>query len=223
MSNQSIGINDALYEYLLEVSLREDPLLADLRAETAGLEQRNMQIAPEQGQFMAMLARLIGARRYLEVGTFTGYSTLAVAQAMPEDSETVTCDINREWTGIAQRYWDRAGVASRIRLALAPALETMDGLVEEGQGEAFDLAFIDADKTGYIDYFERCLALVRTGGLVLVDNTLWDGKVADPAVRDDDTEAIRAFNRHVRDDHRIDLSLAPVGDGLTLLRKRAVA
>jgi predicted O-methyltransferase YrrM len=221
MSNQSIGIDPPLYQYLLDVSLREDPVLAELRAVTAELPQRNMQIAPEQGQFMAMLARLIGARRYIEIGTFTGYSTLAVARAMPDDAEIIACDVSREWTDIAQRFWHQAGVAERIRLALQPALDTLDELVGEGRTGHFDLAFIDADKTGYIDYFERCLRLIRPGGLILVDNTLWGGSVINPEKNDDDTEAIRSFNRHVHDHDGVDLSLVPIGDGLTLLRRRA--
>lgn len=220
MSNRSIGIGEELHRYLLDVSLRETPLLAELRSETASLAERNMQIAPEQGQFMAMIARMIGARRYLEVGTFTGYSALALALAMPEDAQVIACDISREWTDIARRYWQRAGVGERIRLELAPAVETLDRLIEEGETDRFDLAFIDADKTGYIDYFERCLKLIRSGGLIMVDNTLWGGKVIDPSARDIDTEAIRAFNRHVHDHPAVELSLVPIGDGLTLLRKR---
>lgn len=219
MSNRSIGLNETLYRYLLKVSLREGELLRRLRAETAELPERNMQIAPEQGQFMALLARLIEARRYVEIGTFTGYSTLVVALAMPDDAEIVACDVSREWTDIARRYWREAGVDERIRLALVPALETLDELLADGREGAFDLAFIDADKTGYIDYFERCLRLVRDGGLILVDNTLWDGRVADPDETDADTEAIRAFNRHVHGHPGVELSLTPVGDGLTLLRK----
>ncbi len=219
MSTRSIGLDGRLHDYLLAVSRREPPLLAELRRETAKLPERNMQIAPEQGQFMALLARMIGARRYLEIGTFTGYSALAVTLAMPEDAETLACDVSREWTDIARHYWQRAGVAGRIRLELRPALETLDELLADGRAGTFDLALIDADKTGYIDYFERCLELMRVGGLIMVDNTLWDGKVADDSVHDAGTEAIRAFNRHVRDHPAVDLSLVPIGDGLTLLRK----
>ena len=220
MSNQSIGIDPPLYRYLLDVSLREDPVLAELRSVTAELPQRNMQIAPEQGQFMALLARLIGARRYIEIGTFTGYSTLAVAQAMGKDAEIIACDVSREWTDIAWRYWRQSGVADRVRLVLQPALETLDELIAEDRAGQFDLAFIDADKTGYIDYFERCLTLIRPGGLILVDNTLWGGSVIDPGKADEDTAAIRAFNSHVHDHDDVDLSLVPIGDGLTLLHKR---
>lgn len=220
MSNRSIGLDADVYRYLLSVSLREDDLLAALRAETAELSQSNMQIAPEQGQFMALLAKLVGARRYLEVGTFTGYSTLAVARALGEDGETVACDISREWTDIARRYWREAGLGDNIRLELAPAADTLAALVGSGHAGAFDLAFIDADKTGYIDYYERCLDLVRPGGIVMLDNTLWDGDLADPANTDADTEALRAVNLHLKNDARIDLSLVPIGDGLSIARKR---
>ncbi len=218
MSNQSIGLDEPLYRYLLEVSLREDPILSELRSATAELPQRNMQIAPEQGQFMALLARMIGARSYIEIGTFTGYSTLAVARAMGEGAEIIACDVSREWTDIARRYWRKAGVDDRIVLKLQPAVDTLNELIADGRSDQFDLAFIDADKTGYIDYFERCLTLIRPGGLILVDNTLWGGSVIDPDKSDEDTEAIRAFNRHVHNHPGVDLSLVPIGDGLTLLR-----
>jgi predicted O-methyltransferase YrrM len=219
MSNQSIGLSADLHRYLLEHAVHEDPLLAELRAETAEMAERNMQIAPEQGQFMALLAKLIGARRYIEVGTFTGYSALAVTLAMPDDGRTITCDVSEEWTAIARRYWERAGVEDRILLKLDPAETTLDGLLAAGVEDTFDLAFIDADKSGYIDYFERCFELTRPGGLILIDNTLWDGKVVDADERDADTEAIRAFNEYLCDREEIDLALVPVGDGLTLVRK----
>lgn len=221
MSTRSIGLDDELYPYLLDVSLRESPLLAELRAETARLPEARMQIAPEQGQFMALLARLAGARRYLEIGTFTGYSTLAIAQALPSDGHVVACDLSREWTDIARRYWRRAGVEERIDLRLGPATETLQALRDDPATQPFDLAFIDADKTGYVDYYERCLELVRPNGLILVDNTLWYGRVAAPEVKDESTEAIRHFNQYVADDDRVDLALAPVADGLTFCRKRA--
>ena len=219
MTNRSIGLNDELQRYVLEHSLREDDLLARLREETAHLEERNMQIAPEQGQFMALMARLIGAKRFIEVGTFTGYSALAVTLAMPEDGRTITCDLSREWTDIAQRYWKEAGLDQRILLELRPALKTLDELLVSGCEDTFDLAFIDADKSGYIDYFERCHDLVRPGGLIMIDNTLWDGKVVDSAHDDEDTEAIRGFNDYLHEREEIDVSLIPVGDGLTLVRK----
>ena len=221
MSTRSIGLNEEIYRYLLEHSLREPELLAELRQETAQLPQANMQIAPEQGQFMAMLARIIGARRYLEVGTFTGYSALAVTLAMAQKGETTCLDISEDWATIARRYWIRAGLADRIHLHLRPADETLDSLVRDGWSGDYDMAFIDADKTGYVDYYEACFTLVRPGGLILIDNTLWNGKVADASEQDKDTCAIRVFNRHVHADERVDLSLVPIGDGLTIARKRA--
>lgn len=220
MSNRTIGLNERLYRYLLDASLREDPVLAELRTKTAAMPEANYQIAPEQGQFMAFLARAIGARRYLEIGTFTGYSALVVALALPADGEVIACDLSREWTDIARSFWQRAGVADRIQLELRPALQTLADLRERGEDGRFDLAFIDADKTGYPEYYEQCLALLRPGGIVMVDNTLWSGAVADPADRSADTEAIRAFNRQLQQDERIELSLIPIGDGLTLARKR---
>lgn len=220
MSNRSIVLTDSLYEYMNDVSLREPPLLLALREETAELTQRSMQISPEQGQFMALLVRLTGARRCLEVGVFTGYSSLATALALPDDGRVIACDVSEEWTAVARRYWKRAGVDHKIVLRLAPATETLDALVAEGQGGTFDFAFIDADKTNYLAYYERTLALLRTGGLALVDNTLWSGRVADPEVADADTVALRHFNEVLHRDERVDLSLLPMGDGLTVVRKR---
>jgi predicted O-methyltransferase YrrM len=220
MSNRSIGLEPALYDYLLEASLREPPVLARLRAETAAHPKVNMQIAPEQGQFMALLARLMGATRCIEVGVFTGYSSLALALALPPDGRIVACDISEEYTAVARRYWAEAGVHDRIELRIAPALQTLDALLEEGGAGTYDFAFIDADKEAYQEYYERLLELVRPGGLITVDNTLWDGDVADPANMEPDTVAIRAFNAQLRDDERIDLSLVPIGDGLTLAHKR---
>ncbi|MCX7054166.1 MAG: class I SAM-dependent methyltransferase [Proteobacteria bacterium] len=220
MSNRSIMLTDSLYEYMSDVSLRESPLLLALREETSELTQRSMQISPEQGQFMALLARLIGARRCLEVGVFTGYSSLATALALPDDGRVIACDVSEEWTAVARRYWQRAGVEHKIDLRLAPASETLDALVAEGQGGTFDFAFIDADKTNYLAYYERTLVLLRTGGLVLIDNTLWSGRVADPEVADADTVALRHFNEVLHRDERVDLSVLPLGDGLTLARKR---
>lgn len=193
-----------------------------LREETASMEQANMQISPEQGQFMALLVELIGARSVLEIGTFTGYSALAMAVALPENGVLVACDVSEEWTAIGRRYWEEAGVGHKIELRLAPALETLDALLAEGRAGTFDFAFIDADKEGYDAYYERALELVRLGGLIALDNTLWDGKVADPAATDVDTEAIRAINAKLALDERVTLSLIPVGDGLTLARKRYV-
>ncbi len=220
MSNRTLVLNDTLYDYLLSVSLREPDVLRRLREETAEMPQRNMQIAPEQGQFMALLAELILARRYLEIGTFTGYSALAVALALPQDGQVITCDISEEFTARARPYWEEAGVADKIDLRIAPALETLDTLITEGEKGTFDFAFIDADKTNYQGYFQRALDLIRPGGPICVDNVLWSGAVVDPARDDDDTKAIRAFNDRLSDDPRISLSLVPIGDGLTLARKR---
>jgi predicted O-methyltransferase YrrM len=220
MSNRSIVLTDSLYEYMTGVSLRESPLLLALREETSELTQRAMQISPEQGQFMALLARATGARRCLEVGVFTGYSSLVTALALPDDGSIVACDVSEEWTAVARRYWREAGVAHKIELRLAPATETLDDLLAQGRADTFDFAFIDADKTSYLAYYERTLALLRTGGLALVDNTLWSGRVADPEVADADTVALRHFNEILHRDERVDLSLLPMGDGLTVLRKR---
>lgn len=220
MSNRSIGLDGPLYEYLLAASLREHPVLAKLRAETAAHPKVNMQISPEQGQFMALLVKLMGATRCIEVGVFTGYSSLAIALALPPTGRLFACDISEEYTAVARRYWDEAGVAGRIDLRIAPALETLEALLANGGAGGFDFGFIDADKGTYGEYYERLLALLRPGGLVAVDNTLWDGAVADEADREPDTVAIREFNARLRDDPRIDLSLVPIGDGLTLARKR---
>jgi predicted O-methyltransferase YrrM len=220
VSNRSITLTDSLYDYMNGVSLREAPLLKALRDQTAQLTQRSMQISPEQGQFMALLVRLIGARQCLEVGVFTGYSSLATALALPADGRIVACDVSEEWTSIARRYWHEAGVAHKIDLRLAPATQTLDAMLESGHAGAFDFAFIDADKSNYLAYYERTLALLRPGGIALVDNTLWSGKVADPGIDDADTVALRNFNAFLHRDERIDLSLLPLGDGLTLARKR---
>ncbi len=220
MSNKTFTLADDLYAYLLSVSLREDALLQRLREETAHDEMSSMQIAPEQGQFLALLARLSGARRALEVGVYTGYSSLSVARALPADGRLVACDISEPWTAVARRYWREAGVEARIDLRLAPALQTLDGLLQAGEAETFDFAFIDADKENYPHYYERALKLLRRGGLIVVDNTLWSGWVADPTRQDADTRAIRAFNQALCADQRVDISLLPVADGLTLALKR---
>jgi predicted O-methyltransferase YrrM len=219
MSDRTLNLDDTLYQYLRDVSLREHPVLAELRAVTHKHPLAGMQISPEQGQFMALLVNLIGARRTLEIGVFTGYSALAVALALPPDGCIVACDVSREFTDIGRSYWEKAGVAAKIDLRLAPAIDTLDGLIAEGQAGSFDFAFIDADKTGYDAYYERCLALLRQGGLIAIDNVLWSGRVAQPA-EDDDTAALQALNRKLQGDARVDLSMLPVGDGLTLARKR---
>lgn len=220
MTNATIALTAQLQRYLLEHSVREAPILASLRQVTAALPQAGMQIAPEQGQFMQLLVRVLGAKRCLEVGTFTGYSALAVALALPGDGALIACDVSVEWTQIARRFWAEAGVDARIDLRLAPALTTLDALLESRGGSSFDFAFIDADKGNYVAYYERVVELLRPGGLLAVDNALWDGTVADPGVNDADTNAIRALNDRVHRDERVDMSLVPIGDGLLLARKR---
>ncbi len=220
MSYRPTPLTEDLHRYLLEVSLREPALLARLREETARRGDAGMQISPEQGQFMAFLIELTGARRVLEIGTFTGYSALSMALALPPEGRIIACDVEPETTAVARRYWAEAGVAEKIDLRLAPALDTLEGLLAEGAAESFDFAFIDADKESYEAYYERCLTLLRQGGLLAVDNVLWNGAVADPAARDPDTEAIRALNLRMREDPRISLSMVPISDGLSLARKR---
>ena len=220
MSKRSISLTDSLYEYLLSVSLREPDLLLKLREETAADPAANMQISPEQGQFMGLLARLMGARRCLEIGVFTGYSSLAIALALPDDGRIVACDVSEKWTSVARRYWAAAGVAHKIDLRLATAMETLDRLLADGEAGTFDFAFIDADKENYVGYYERALQLLRSGGLVVADNTLWSGRVADPENAEADTVALRHFNELLHGDSRVDLSLVPIGDGLSLARKR---
>jgi caffeoyl-CoA O-methyltransferase len=215
MSRRSIQLTEKLEEYVQTASLREPEVLRRLREETATMSHAGMQISPEQGQFMALLVRLIGARRYLEVGTFTGYSALSVALALPKDGKVVACDVSREWTSVGERYWREAGVASKIELRLAPALQTLDALIA-AKAPAFDFAFIDADKEYYDVYYERALKLVRRGGLIAIDNVLWSGSVINPAKKDADTTAIRALNIKLQKDERIDLSLLPISDGVTL-------
>jgi len=217
---KDLGLSPKLYDYLLKNSLREAEVLQQLREETAQHRAAIMQIAPEQGQFMALLVQLLGAKRTLEVGVFTGYSSLVVAMALPEEGRVVACDVDPEATAIAQRYWQAAGVAHKIDLRLAPATETLDQLIAEGQAGSFDFAFIDADKRNYPRYFEQCLQLIRPGGLIAVDNVLWAGRVVESDSDDKRTQAIRAFNRALHQDERVSLSLLPVADGLTLAMKR---
>jgi len=220
MSNKPTLDLMSIHEYVFEQSVRDDALLNRLRQETARDDMARMQIAPEQGQFMALLVKLISARRIIEVGTFTGYSSLCMARALPDDGEMICCDIDEYWTGIAQRYWQEAGVNNKIDLVLAPALDTLQQLLSAGNRNQFDLAFIDADKENYDHYYECCLELIRPNGLVLLDNMLWSGRVADDSVNDVDTQAIRALNNKLKGDSRIDLSLLTVADGLTLARKK---
>lgn len=220
MTRRTNQLTDDLHGYLLDVSVREPDVLRRLREETAALPESNMQIGPEQGQFMGLLVELIGAKHTLEIGTFTGYSALAVALALPFDGRVIACDLSEEWTSVGKPFWEQAGQAHKIELRLGPAVESLDSLLAQGRAGEFDFAFIDADKVGYTAYFERCMQLVRCGGLIAIDNTLWEGKVVDADVTDADTEAIRRFNAELRDDERVSLSLVPIGDGLTLARKR---
>ena len=220
MANSTLGLENQLYDYLLSISLREPDILQQLREETAKHPMGMMQIAPEQGQFMEMLVQLMGATKTLEVGVFTGYSSLCVALALPSNGQIVACDVSEEYTAIARRYWEAAGVGNKIALHLGSAINTLDKLIAEGQTGTFDFAFIDADKENYEGYFERSLQLVRNGGLIVIDNVLWSGRVADPKVQDESTLAIRTFNDKLRNDPRVTLSVVPIGDGLTLALKR---
>jgi predicted O-methyltransferase YrrM len=220
MNKSTLGLSDDLIAYLHAHSLREPEILAQLRAETASLPASRMQIAPEQGQFMAWLVTLIGAKRTIDIGVFTGYSALVVALALPEEGQVIACDRDPQSTAIARRYWQAAGVANKIDLQLAPALDTLDQLLTDQQQNSFDFAFIDADKRNYANYYDRCLQLVRSGGVIAIDNVLWSGRVADANDTDKRTAAIRAFNAQLQSDDRIDLSLLPIADGLTLARKR---
>jgi predicted O-methyltransferase YrrM len=219
MTARTLNLDDSLYHYLLDVSLRETPLLKCLRDETQALPMARWQVAPEQGQFLALLVKLIGARRVLEVGTFTGYSALCMAAALPEGGSLICCDIPGDYNATALRYWQEAGLAERIDLRLAPALQTLAGLEQQGQGGQFDLVFIDADKANYPTYLEHALRLLRVGGLAVFDNTLWSGRVLEESPESADTRAIQALNRALKEDARVDLSLLPLGDGLTLCRK----
>ncbi|MCT7957953.1 class I SAM-dependent methyltransferase [Laspinema palackyanum] len=220
MTKKTLGLDDRLHNYFLSVSGRESDILRSLREETAAHPLSQMQIAPEQGQFMALLVQLLGATKTLEIGVFTGYSSLAVALALPPQGKIVACDISEDYTAMARPYWQAAGVADKIDLRIAPALETLDRLIESGEAGTFDFAFIDADKQNYDNYYERVLQLVRVGGLIAIDNVLWGGQVADPMVEDANTEAIRALNAKLVQDERISLSVVPIADGLTLALKR---
>lgn len=216
MSNQPLAIDARLYQYIVDVAVKETPPQRALREATRDHPASVMQIAPDQGQFMAFLVRLIAARRIVEIGTFTGYSALCMAQALPADGELVCCDVSEEYTAIGKPYWEQAGVIDKIDLRIAPALTTLDALIADQQ--RFDLAFIDADKENYPHYFDRCLSLLRSGGLILFDNTLWSGRVADPCCDDPDTLALRELNEALAVDPRVDVALLTIADGLTLAR-----
>ena len=220
MANKFLELDGKLCNYIQSVSLREPEILAQLREETEKLPMSNMQIAPEQGQFMALLVQLMGAKKTLDIGVFTGYSSLVVALALPQDGQVVACDIDETYTAIARRYWELAGVGDKIQLHLAPALQTLDQLLETGHTNSFDFAFIDADKRNYDNYYERALKLLRSGGLITIDNVLWSGRVADDADSDKRTIAIRDFNQKLHQDPRVQISLIPIADGLTLALKK---
>lgn len=221
MSSRTIELTDDLYDYLLRIGSRESVVARELREATrVATKAHRMQISPEQGAFMALLVRMLGARRTIEVGTFTGYSALVVAEALPLDGRVIACDVSEEWTGVGRPFWERAGVAEKIDLRLKPATETLAELVDAGEAGRFDFAFIDADKSNYDTYYERCLTLLRPGGVIGIDNVLWGGRVADASITDDDTSAIRALNAKVHADGRVDACLLPIGDGLTLAVKR---
>ena len=220
MSSKTLFMPERAHAYVVAHSVRETAAQRALRAATSRIPGAGMQISPEQGALMQVLVRMLGVKRYLEIGTFTGYSALCVALAMPAGGRLVCCDLSDEWTSVARKFWRKARVDSKIELRLAPALETLDSLLRERQAGRFDLAFIDADKQNYLNYFERCMRLVRRGGVIAIDNTLWMGRVADPRRADPDTRAIRAFNRRLHRDNRVDVALVPIGDGLTLACKR---
>ncbi len=221
MPDRQIVVTNDIHRYIIDHSVREHEVLKKLRAETAKLADAGMQIGPEQGQLMAILAKLISAKRCIEIGVFTGYSTLAVALALPEDGRVVACDVSEEWTSIGRRYWKEAGVDHKIDLRLQPALQTLDTLIADGESGTYDFAFIDADKPNYDAYYERVLQLVRSGGLILLDNVLWSGRVVDPKAQDaEDSGDSRRLNAKLHTDERVDISLLPIGDGVTLVRKR---
>jgi len=222
MSDRTLGLDDRLQQYLRDQDLREHPQQVGLRAATGRHPLATMQISPEQGALMQLLVKLMGARRTLEIGVFTGYSALTVALALPADGYLLACDLNEHYTSLGRPFWERAGVAGKIDLVIGPALDTLDSRLARGEAGSYDFAFIDADKTGYEAYFERCLQLLRPGGLIAVDNVLWSGRVAEPAdpAKDPDTAALQRFNVNLHGDQRVDLSMVPIGDGLTLARKR---
>ena len=221
MFKNTLGLPDPLHDYILDNSLKELPILAELRQETEHHKQARMQISPDQGQLIALLIRLMSARRVLEIGVFTGYSSLTIALALPIDGVLVACDISEEYTAIAKRYWRQAGVQNKIDLHIAPALETLDSLLESGQAETFDFVFVDADKANYSNYYDRALKLLRPGGLMAIDNVLWSGRVADVQSTDKIVQTMRIFNQKVAQDDRVQVSLLPLGDGITLALKKS--
>ena len=220
MSSSKIGLNDNLRKYLLDVSCRESKTLKDLREETSSLKESQMQISPEQGSFLSILVNIIGAKKTLDIGVFTGYSSLEVASQLPSDGCVTACDTNIEWTDIAKKYWKLAGVEKKINLVLDPAKKTLDRLITDGAESTYDFSFIDADKINYQIYFERSLKLLRVGGVIAIDNVLWGGKVLDKNDNDPATRSIRAFNQKLFADERVSISMLPIGDGLTLAIKK---
>ena len=219
MSDKTLNLTPDLYQYLLQHSLHETEILKQLRAETAKLPMSSMQISPEQGQFMALLVTLLNAKKTIDIGTFTGYSALVVALALPVDGKVIACDMNDDTTDIAKRFWQQAGVENKINLYLAPARDTLQALLDQGEAGTFDFVFIDADKENYVNYYELSLQLLRTGGLIAVDNVLWGGSVVDEQITDASTQAIRAINKIIHADKRVMMCMLPIGDGLTLARK----
>lgn len=220
MASRNAFLPDAIQQYIIDTTLRDLPVLRDLREETAKLPNAGMQTGADQVQLLQLLVRAIGARRCIEVGVFTGYSALGVALALPEDGHIVACDVSEEYTAIARRYWQRAGVGQKVDLRLAPATRTLDELIAGGESGRFDFAYIDADKTGYDAYYERCLQLLRPSGLLTIDNVLWSGEVVHRDAADPDTVALRALNEKIGKDERVDAGLVPIGDGLMIVRKR---
>jgi len=219
LSNRTLSIDDRIYDYLCDVSINEPELLRQLREETAKIEYSVMQISPEQGQFMSLLIKLMGAKRAIEIGTFTGYSSICVASAMPENGKLICCDISPQWTDVAEKYWVLAGLENKIDLHIQPAEKTLQRLLDDGAEKSFDFIFIDADKQNYVMYYEMALRLLRKGGIIAIDNTLWSGAVADPENSEPGTRAIRRFNEMLKDDNRVSQSLLTIGDGLTLILK----
>lgn len=220
MSDMTINLTPNLYQYLQNNSLRMPPVMVELRNKTNQVNESNMQISPEQAQFMQLLIEMLNAKKTLDIGVFTGYSSLAVALALPKDGTVIACDINDEWTAIAKEYWMKAGVYDKIDLKIGPAADSLQQLIDNGEDETFDFAFIDADKAGYDKYYELSLQLLRKGGIIAIDNVLWKGKVADPEANDRSTVCLRELNAKLHHDERISLSMIPIGDGLTLARKR---
>lgn len=220
MSRRTLNLSDDLYQYILNVGVRESELLRQLREETALDSMSRMQISPEQGQFLSLLVQISGARKALEIGTFTGYSSICIAQALAPQGVLTCCDVDEKWTRIAQRYWQKAEIENKITLKLQPAINTLKDLLKCGEGYSFDFIFIDADKESYMDYYELSLRLLKPAGLIVVDNVLWNGAVIDPTKNDVDTKAIRNFNTQLKNDNRVDISLVPISDGLTIIRKK---